>query len=118
LQFSVQTMDPRIHFALVCASSSCPPIAFYSSEKIDEELTIAGRAFLNGGGIQLDRQRNRIILSRIFKWYAADFGDSNAEILTFIAHCISNDEDRNYVLANAETIKIDYQNYDWRLNRY
>ena len=118
LRFSVQDMDPRIHFALVCASSSCPPIAFYSSEKIDEELTIAEGTFLNGGGIQLDRQRNRMILSRIFKWYAADFGDSNAEILKFIAHCIINDDDKNHILANTENIKIEYQDYDWRLNRY
>jgi hypothetical protein len=117
LRFSVQDMDPRIHFALVCASSSCPPIAFYSSEKIDEQLTLAEGAFLNGGGIQLDRQRNRITLSRIFKWYAVDFGDSNVEILKFIAQGVFNDDDRKHLLANAANIKFDYQDYDWRLNR-
>ncbi len=118
LHFSVQELDPRIHFALVCASSSCPPISFYSSEKIDEELSIAGESFLNGGGFKLDRERNRAVLSRIFKWYAGDFGDSHAEILKFIAQYIFNDDDRKYILENAENIKINYQDYDWRLNRY
>jgi GH15 family glucan-1,4-alpha-glucosidase len=118
LHFSVQEMDPRIHFALVCASSSCPPIGFYSPEKLDEELTIAGESFLNGGGFKLDRQRNRAVVSRIFKWYAGDFGNSHAEILKFIAQCIFNDDDRKYLLENSENIKIDYQDYDWRLNRY
>jgi GH15 family glucan-1,4-alpha-glucosidase len=118
LHFSVQEIDPRIHFALVCASSSCPPIGFYSPEKINEELTIAGESFLNGGGFKLDRERNRAVVSRIFKWYAGDFGNSHAEILKFIAQCIFNDDDRKYVIENAENIKIDYQDYDWRLNRY
>jgi GH15 family glucan-1,4-alpha-glucosidase len=118
LHYSVQEMDPRIHFALVCASSSCPPIGFYSSDKIDEELTIAGESFLNGGGFKLDRERKRVTLSRIFKWYAGDFGDSHAEILKFIAQCIFNGDDRTFLTENAENIKIDYQDYDWRLNRY
>jgi hypothetical protein len=118
LGYSIQELDPRIHFALVCASSSCPPISFYSPEKIDEELTIAGESFLNGGGIKLDRERNRAVLSRIFKWYAGDFGSSHAEILKFIAHRIYNDDDRKYLIENAEHILIDYQDYDWRLNRY
>jgi GH15 family glucan-1,4-alpha-glucosidase len=118
LNYSVQEMDPRIHFALVCASSSCPPIGFYSPEKLDEELTIAGESFINGGGFTLDRERNRAVVSRIFKWYAGDFGDSQAELLVFIAQCIFNDDDRKYLLENAENIKINYQDYDWRLNRY
>jgi len=118
LRYSVQKLDPRIHFALVCASSSCPPIEFYSPERLDEELTIAGRSFLNGGGFKLERKRNRALVSRIFKWYAGDFGESHAEILEFIAQYIFNDDDRKYILENAENIKIDYQDYDWRLNRY
>jgi len=118
LGYSIQELDPRIHFALVCASSSCPPISFYSPEKIDEELTIAGESFLNGGGIKLDRERNRAVVSRIFKWYASDFGEIQAERLKFVAPYLYNDEDRKFLLNNAENMRIDYQDYDWRLNRY
>ncbi len=118
LNFSVQELDPRIHFALVCASSSCPPIGFYTSENLNEELAIAGKTFLNGGGFTLDRERSRVILSRIFKWYAGDFGETQATRLKFIAPSLYNDEDREFLLDNTADIKIDYQDYDWRLNRY
>ena len=86
-------IDPRIHFALVCASSSCPPISFYSAGKLDEELNIAGKAFLTGGGIVLDKQENRILLSRIFKWYAGDFGGAGDEILKFISAYVYDEEE-------------------------
>ncbi len=110
-------MDPRIHFGLVCASSSCPPIDIYTPENLDEELTIAGKTFLNAGGITLDRQRSHVSLSRIFKWYSGDFGKIQAERLKFIAPYLYNEDERKYLAENAESIKIDYQDYDWRLNR-
>ncbi len=118
LAFAVNELDPRFHFALVCASSSCPPIGAYSAENIDEELTISGQAFLNGGGLELDKQRDRVSLSRIFKWYAGDFGSDQEERLSFIADYLYNDEDKEFLVENAEFLKIDYQDYDWRLNRY
>ncbi len=118
LKYSIQEMDPRIHFALVCASSSCPPISFYTPENLDEELTIAGKAFINGGGSKLDRQQNNVSLSRIFKWYESDFGKTRVERLKFIAQYYYDERDMQFLNDNAKKIKIDYQDYDWRLNRY
>ncbi len=117
LQFMVSTPDPRVHFALVCASSSCPPISFYTPEKLDEELTIAGRAFINGGGARVDRQKGLVSLSRIFKWYRSDFGNSEPEMLRFIAPYLYEDKEGVYLSDNADKIDIEYQDYDWRLNR-
>jgi len=117
-RFAIKPVDPRIHFALVCASSSCPPIEIYTPEKLERELTIAGETFLNAGGIKIDRETNRVSLSRIFKWYGADFGKSLAERLRFIGPYLYNRDDREYLAAHAEEIKVDYQDYDWRLNRY
>lgn len=118
LVHSVQELDPRIHFALVCASSSCPPISFYTAEKLDKELTIAGKSFINGGGVQPDRHNNHVSLSRVFKWYGSDFGRTIGDRLRFIAQYLYDENDRQYILDNAEHIKIDYLDYDWRLNRY
>jgi GH15 family glucan-1,4-alpha-glucosidase len=118
LRFSVQKLDPRIHFALVCASSSCPPISSYTPEKLDEELTIAGKAFVNGGGVKLDRQNNHVSLSRVFKWYGSDFGKTQAERLMFIAHYLYDEGEKQFLIENAKNTKVDYQDYDWRLNRY
>ena len=117
LSFSVREMDPRIHFALVCASSSCPPIEVYTAENLDEELTIAGRTFINGGGVILDRRKNRVSLSRVFKWYAEDFGSTPAERLKFLSQYLYDDDQRSHLFEKAGDIRIDYQDYDWRLNR-
>jgi hypothetical protein len=115
---SIENLDPRIHFALVCASSSCPPISFYTAENLDRELEIAARAFLNGGGFILERLKGRVSISRIFKWYKDDFGSTPAGMLRYIASYLYDDDKRAFVEKNADHIKIDYQEYDWRLNRY
>jgi hypothetical protein len=117
LNFIVEPLDPRIHFTLVCGSSSCPFIDVYMPENLDEDLNIAGAAFLNGGGVVIDRERHRVSLSRIFKWYGRDFGFSPADRLRFIAPYLDKDEDRKFIEKNAETLSVAYQNYDWRLNR-
>lgn len=114
----VISIDPRIHFALVCASSSCPPIDIYTADNLDEELGISGRTFLNAGGVKIDKRRNRISLSRVFKWYGSDFGGTESEILKFIAPYLYEEEDRKFIEKNLNTLKVGYQQYDWRLNRY
>jgi hypothetical protein len=118
LEFAVEPVDPRIHFALVCASSSCPPIDVYTPENLDEELTISGKTFLNAGGIKIDRDTNRVSLSLIFKWYRGDFGRTGPDILRFVIPYLYREEDRKYLEENSENVTIDYQGYDWRLNRY
>ena len=45
------TCDPRIHFALNCGAVSCPPIAVYEGESLDEQLDIATEGFLEGNTI-------------------------------------------------------------------
>jgi len=118
LNFLITPVDPRIHFALVCASSSCPPIDVYTAENLDKELSIAGKTFLNAGGLVLDQKRNRVSLSKIFKWYGQDFGKTLAERLEFIAPYLYSKEDREFIEHNSSTIEVSYQDYDWRLNRY
>ena len=115
---AIMPLDPRVHFALVCASSSCPPIDVYTAENLEEELDISGRTFLNAGGMVIDRKRRQVTLSRIFKWYANDFGGNQEERLRFAAPYLYNPEDRRFIEENAEVLKVGYQEYDWRLNRY
>jgi hypothetical protein len=117
LAHAVEPLEPRVHFALVCASSSCPPIDVYTAESLDEELHISGRTFLNAGGIVIDRERHGVSLSRIFKWYAKDFGATDAERLRFIAPYLYDDVERRFLEDNAEALSVSYQPYDWRLNR-
>lgn len=119
LAFALSHKDPRVHFALVCASRSCPPINLYQSDRIDEQLELATHNFINNGGVVLDKANNCVSLSRIFQWYAPDFGGNiwNATpILYFVANYLDESEDRNFMQSKAEGIKVRYQPYDWTLN--
>jgi hypothetical protein len=117
LQWMIEPMDPRVHFTLVCASS-CPPIEGFTPENLKKELTVSGQTFFNAGGVKIDRERNRVSLSRIFKWYGNDFGPALPERLRFIVYYLYDQREREYLLNNAQNTIVEYQNYDWRLNRY
>lgn len=100
--------DPRIHFAINCASISCPALKdeAYTPDRIDQQLNEAARDFL------YDKSKNSINiqeakLSKIFKWFKKDFtkGQSLVEFLnTFLDSPIS------------ESTKISSLDYDWNLN--
>ena len=68
--------DPRIHFAIVCASIGCPKLlnAAYLPEKLEEQLEAATKEFiLDNNYVLLDMQKKEIKLSSIFDWYKEDF---------------------------------------------
>ncbi len=100
--------DPRIHFALVCASMSCPRLRneAYTSAQLDAQLEDAGKDFLN------DRSKNRISagkaeLSKYFSWYKGDF-TKKGSLANFI-------NQYSTVKINGNT-KIDHLDYNWNLN--
>jgi hypothetical protein len=119
--FSLAHRDPRIHFALNCASQSCPPISFYAAEQIDRQLDQAARSFINGGGAEIDRVRGEVRLSKIFQWYASDFGAGwlalrrRSALLTFIVDYVLNEDDRAFLQHGRPRVR--FQAYDWSLNQ-
>lgn len=114
--------DPRIHFAVNCASIGCPALRpeAYSSDRLDQQLDEQTRMFLR------DRSRNRVEgntlwLSSLFKWYRDDFekGWKDYHTLTeFVLHYASALSLPPGMVAKmrAEGADIDYLDYDWRLN--
>lgn len=118
--FSVRPIDPRVHFALVCASRSCPPVAVYDSERIDEQLDLAARSFIRGGGVKVDATRKRVYFSRIFQWYAVDFGakrlaiGNKGALLQFVAAYLEPDEAE--ILRARDHWSVTFMSYDWSLN--
>ncbi len=117
LRHRIDPMDPRIHFGLVCASLSCPPIELYTPVTLEKELTIAAETFLNSGGAVVDAARGEVSLSRIFKWYAADFGGDQTQCLRFVAPYLHDRAARVFLQERAGEARVTYQAYDWRLNR-
>jgi len=113
--FSLRRVDPRIHFALVCGSRSCAPIRFYSRDRVDEELTVAAVAFVNGPEVEVDPRAGRVRLSRIFEWYAADFGGRDG-VLAFVARHLLDRQKRDFLETGGDRVRVEYRPYDWGLN--
>lgn len=114
--------EPRIHFAVNCASVGCPallPVAF-SGANLDEQLESATAGFL------ADRSRNRLQagrlqISSIFKWYRDDFVDPEdpasglGGFLANFSDALSLDDKTSSALRAGE-LKIEFLDYDWTLN--
>lgn len=101
--------DPRIHFAINCASTSCPPLlnAPYTAAKLNQQLDVQTRAFANraAGGVKISGRR--VQFSKIFEWYAADFKASGG-VIAFL-----NKHRTELIPVNA---KLSHFDYDWSLN--
>ena len=114
-RLTLREIDPRIHFALNCASKSCPPIAFYTPERIHAQLDLAAANFIDGE-THLHSSGVALIISRIFKWYQKDFG-GRAGVLDFIARYLPKQDIRRQLIENFDYRTIaEYANYDWYLN--
>ncbi|RMG44243.1 MAG: DUF547 domain-containing protein [Acidobacteria bacterium] len=118
--------DPRIHFAIVCASRSCPDLApeAYSAERLDEQLDRAARSFLaderKGARTAVERgwfggKRPTLYLSSIFKWFAEDFQKSGGSVVDFVLPFLEP-EDRAFVRLHRGQLAVAYLDYDWSLN--
>jgi Protein of unknown function, DUF547 len=106
--------DPRLHYALNCASLGCPnlqPVAF-TAKNADQLLEQGARDFINGRAVELTG--GRLIVSSIYVWFTEDFGGSEVGVLDHL---------RRYaapllVAKLAALRKIDGDRYDWRLNDF
>lgn len=100
--------EPRIHFAIVCASKSCPQLLneAYKAEKLDEQLTSQTRLFLNDTAKNVITEKSMKI-SPIFKWFKKDF-TKNGSLQEFISDFVE--------VSISSSTKIEYTNYNWTLN--
>lgn len=106
--------EPRIHYAINCASIGCPNLAAraWRADTMDADLTAAARAYINHPrGVSIDRQ-GRVRVSTIYRWFEADFGGNAAGVLSHLRRYASPDLQAR--LARATTI-ANYE-YDWALN--
>jgi hypothetical protein len=116
--------DPRIHFAVNCASIGCPPLReeAYVAERLDVQLDEQARRFLS------DRSRNRwnpdtqkLEVSKIFDWYSEDFRLGHRGITSVQAFLARYAEQLADAPGDRERIRhqragLAYVDYDWSLN--
>ncbi|MBA6340299.1 DUF547 domain-containing protein [Colwellia sp. MB02u-10] len=114
--------DPRIHFAVNCASIGCPALReeAYSADKLEQQLSEQTIRFLT------DKSRNRFTedameLSAIFKWYGDDFTQGFRGSHSLSAFVLLYREALNLTPAQqaglkSEDMATNFLNYDWALN--
>ena len=116
--------DPRIHFALNCASIGCPMLReeAYVAERLDAQLNAQAERFMS------DRSRNRynaasgeLEVSKIFDWYGDDFKLGHqgiASVAAFMARYavkltdVPAEQDK----LRTQAARVAFLDYDWRLN--
>ena len=107
----LRKMDPRIHFAISCGSTSCPPLGnrIFLGETINSQLDEKTINFINDSkNVYLDYENKVIYLSKIFKWYEKDFGNVRKFVLKYLKEAVDYSLIKNY--------KIKYNKYDWSSN--
>jgi hypothetical protein len=114
LKWVIDPFDARVHFALNCASRSCPPIRAYSPEKLDVHLDLASRSYL-AFDIQIIPDMSALRLSSIFKWFARDFGGRDG-IIDFILPYLPEKEEFIWLSKERENVSFQYKPYNWSLN--
>ncbi len=109
--------DPRIHVAIVCASTSCPSLRRepFTATRVDAQLDDSFRGFVANRtkGLAIDRGSESVRLSKIFDWFEEDF-ESRGGVLAVVRKYVS-DADRAWLEAHPNP-RVGYFDYDWRVN--
>ena len=107
--------DPRVHFAVNCASKGCPPLRNepYEPDRLENQLDEQTRRFINDGKNNFVK-KDTLFLSRIFKWFKEDFSDNPAR---FVRQYADTPLKEAIQAAGDLDIKVSYLSYDWSLNQ-
>lgn len=101
--------DARIHFAVNCASKSCPKLwnKAFTAANIDKQLTILTKEFINNNSHNVISAK-KIKISKLFDWYADDFKFEAKSVIGFL--------NQYSTVQIQEDAKIEYLPYNWSLN--
>ncbi|WP_179343641.1 DUF547 domain-containing protein [Winogradskyella ursingii] len=100
--------EPRIHFAIVCASVSCPKLQkkAFTAENLEAQLTNATKEFLSDNS-KNEISKDELKLSKIFRWFKIDF-EQNGSLIDFLNEYAD--------IAISQSANVRYQDYNWDLN--
>lgn len=103
--------DPRIHFAIACASRSCPDLASYAfkSDGLDANLDMRTERVVNNPEyVAINTSDQSVRLTKIFKWYENDFLSNASSVIGYLNKYRKEKIPEHYALT--------YMDYDWKLN--
>lgn len=105
--------DPRVHFAVNCASVSCPPLRSeaYTGRQLETQLKEQTAAFMRST-YHLRLKDGRLSVNPILKWFGSDFKDAGG-VAAYLRTHAQRDEIRACLSENS---RLSYFSYDWSLN--
>ncbi len=110
--------EERVHFAMVCASYSCPQLRdeAYEGFKLNKQLNEQARLFfMDATKNNFDLKKRTAYLSKILNWYSSDFGNDDQSILLYVSQFLDR-EIANDIRRNSSQWEIDHLSYNWDLN--
>lgn len=108
--------EPRMHFAIVCASVGCPRLLneAYTGQGLEQQLSDNTLDFFSRPqNLRADAAAGKIYLSTILDWFGSDFGSSQSEQFRYLSPFFPNSAQQ--AIKNPR-IKVGYLDYDWSLN--
>ncbi len=112
-----QFHEPLMHFAIVCASISCPKLQpwAYQPDQLGRQLDRVARSFINDlTRNRFDRTQKVASLSMIFQWFEKDFSAVAGSVLAYVARYVDDPELAKELMQ--PDYRIEYLDYDWSLN--
>lgn len=109
--------ESRIHFAINCASKSCPVLRseIYRGQKLDSQLDDAARNFINDPSRnRFDRTEKVAYLSKIFDWFGDEFAEHSGSVQKYVAQYV--DDPQLARALRAGEYRVEFLEYDWSLN--
>lgn len=110
--------EPRLHFAFVCASIGCPQLRneAWTAAQLESQYEDAARKFVSDSSRnRYVKEKNRLELSSIFKWYRKDFDDAPGGLFGFLANRITSDPEAQKKIREGKS-EIKFLDYNWELN--
>ena len=111
----LEPIDPRVHFALNCASQSCPYARVYEPDRLDEQLDAAAQSFV-AEDLHVDSVARVVTMSKIFAWFASDFENAGGALAAAIQYMPADDGVRLWLEQHRKSVTVKFRPYDWRLN--
>lgn len=106
--FRIKGGDSRVHFALNCGASSCPPVEIYYPESLEEQIDARVKNYLADHSTIEERGGKQVVVtSPLFKWFKGDFRDHDGVDDFLVDYGVLNEENKS--------MKREYEDYDWTL---
>ena len=106
--FRIKGGDSRVHFALNCGASDCPPVEIYEPETFDEQIDERVRSYLAEHSELQEQEGDQVLVtSPLFSWFKGDFRDHNGVDDFLVKYGVLEEENKD--------VKREYKDYDWTL---